>query len=230
MKNIIIICFLLITVTLQAQFGKNPIVNLENMDLKTIQWGYYLGFNSYDFRFDYDKEMIKDVRVDKSTGFNVGLVGDVRLNEYFNIRIEPGLSTNIRNLYFSNFTSQVQAKREVQSTYLHLPLLFKISTIRTGNIKPHLLVGLSKAINLSSNYNSAEDNSSGKFRMSRWTNYYELGFGLDLYFEYFKFTPSIRGVFGLGDELIRDQDPNSPWTGNIDKMSTRGLFVNFTFQ
>lgn len=230
MKQILVISFLFFSVVLQAQFGKNPIINLENMDLKTLQWGYYLGFNSYDFRFDYDKEMVKDVRVDKSTGFNVGLVGDLRLNNYFNLRFEPGLSTNIRILHFPNFTTQLQEKREVQSTYIHLPLLLKISTQRTGNIKPHLLVGLSKAINLSSNYNSAEDNSSGKFRMSRWTNYYELGFGIDLYFEYFKFTPSIRGVFSFSDELVRDQNPDSPWTGNIDKMSTRGLFVNFTFQ
>ena len=41
---------------------------------------------------------------------------------------------------------------------------------------------------------------------------YEIGFGIDLYFEYFKFSPSIRGVFGMKDELIRDNDPNSPWT------------------
>jgi hypothetical protein len=57
-----------------------------------------------------------------------------------------------------------------------------------------------------------------------------LGFGIDFYLEYFKFTPSIRGVFGLTDELVRDNDPNSIWTGNIETMRTRGLFVNFTFE
>ena len=51
---------------------------------------------------------------------------------------------------------------------------------------------------------------------------------LDL--EYFKFTPSIRGVFALTDELVPDEDPNSPWTGNIDSMKTRGIFINFTFE
>lgn len=52
---------------------------------------------------------------------------------------------------------------------------------------------------------------------------YELGFGIDLYTEYFKFTPSIRGVFALTDELVPDNDPNSPWTGNIAAMRTRAF-------
>ena len=60
--------------------------------------------------------------------------------------------------------------------------------------------------------------------------FYELGIGIDLYLFYFKFTPSIRGVFALNDELFRDNDPNSPWTGNVANMKTRGLFINFTFQ
>lgn len=60
--------------------------------------------------------------------------------------------------------------------------------------------------------------------------FYELGFGIDIYLYWFKFTPSIRGVFAINDELIRDVDPNSPWTGNVQSMQTRGVFINFTFQ
>ena len=60
--------------------------------------------------------------------------------------------------------------------------------------------------------------------------FYELGFGIDLYLEWFKFTPSIRGIFAISDELVRDDDPISPWTGNIDFMKTSGVLINFTFQ
>jgi len=66
--------------------------------------------------------------------------------------------------------------------------------------------------------------------MMQSTYYYEVGFGIDLYLFFFKFSPSIRGVFAINDELKRDVDPNSPYTGNIDQMSTRGIFINFTFQ
>jgi len=142
---------------------------------------------------------------------------------------EPGLYYSQRNLLFPYFTRQLDAYREVKSTYIHLPILLKISSLRTGNVRPFLEVGVSRTLNLGSNANSTDDNLQERFRMKTWTSNYELGFGIDLYFEYFKFSPSIRGVFGLGDELIRDNDPNSPWTSNIESMKTRAILINFTF-
>ena len=35
----------------QAQFKKDPILNLQTEDQKFLNWGYYLGFNHYDFKF-----------------------------------------------------------------------------------------------------------------------------------------------------------------------------------
>jgi hypothetical protein len=109
-------------------------------------------------------------------------------------------------------------------------LLLKVSTLRLGNWKPFLVGGASTSLNLGSNEKILDDNSSATFRMKKTTYYYEMGFGIDFYLEYFKFTPSIRGVFAINDELVRDNDPNSPWTGNVEAMMTRGLFINFTFE
>lgn len=210
-------------------FSKDPIVNLENWDKQRTYWGYYLGFNSYDFKFDYQSPN-QEILVNKNTGFNVGLIGDLRLQEYINLRFEPGLSFTQRNLTYTNIVDPTDARREVKSTYIHFPLLLKFSAKRTGNIRPFVLGGVSRTLNLSSNSKLLDDNAQEIFRVKKWTNNYELGLGIDLYTEYFKFTPSIRGVFGLGDELIRDNAANSPWTGNINSMSTRAVFINFTFQ
>jgi hypothetical protein len=209
-------------------FGSEPLINLENFDKQRVHWGYFLGFNSYDFKFDY-KFNTGDILVQSTTGFNVGLVGNLRLHEYVDLRFEPGLYYTQRNLTFPGFTEEVDALRDVKSTYIHFPLLVKFSSKRTGNIRPYLVGGVSTTLNLSSNSKTDDDNAQQRFRVKPWTNNYELGFGVDLYFEYFKFSPSIRGVFGLGDEIIRDNDPNSPWTGNIERMSTRAVLVNFTF-
>ena len=162
-------------------------------------------------------------------GFNVGLVGDLKLHEYINLRFEPGLYYTSRKLTYAGFTRTIDAERDVKSTYIHFPLLVKFSSLRFGNVRPYLVGGASMTLNLSSNSKSKDDNLEQRFRVKPWTKNYELGFGIDLYLEYFKFSPSIRGVFGLGDELIRDNDPNSPWTGNIDALKTRAVFVNFTF-
>ncbi len=221
---------------ISAQFKENPVLNIENKDKKFLNYGYFLGFNSYDFKFDYKTNLgeVDEVLVDKSTGFNVGLIGEMRINEFLDIRIEPGLHYNARNLVYTKFPSPentpVNILREVKSTYINFPLLLKVSTKRFGNFKPFLIGGPSASLNLGSNETNVDDNSSGTFRMKKWNYNYELGFGIDFYLEYFKFTPSIRGVFTLNNELVPDVDPNSPWTGNIDAMRTRGLFINFTFE
>jgi Outer membrane protein beta-barrel domain len=233
-KHFYILLLVLVSLKSQSQskglFSSDPIINLENWDKQRVYWGYFLGFNMYDFKIDYKNTPDVDILVDGVTGFNVGLIGDLRLHEYINLRFEPGLYYTQRNLNYSGFTDKNDALREVKSTYIHFPLLLKFSSERTGNIRPFLVGGVSATLNLSSNSKTKEDNLQERFRVKPWTKNYEVGFGIDLYLEYFKFSPSIRGVFGFNDELIRDNDPNSPWTGNIDALKTRAIFINFTFQ
>lgn len=234
MKNVLILFGLLILASPKstAQFGKDPILNLQNEDLKFLNWGYYLGFNQYDFQFEYKDDIGRDILVDKSIGFNVGLIGELRINEFLDARFEPGLLYTARTLGFpdSRLETASEKIREVRSTYIRFPLLLKASTRRLGNWKPFIVGGIYTSMNLGSKEDSLDDNSSGEFRMKQNVYGYELGFGIDFYTEYFKFSPSIRGVFALTDELVPDNDPNSPWTGNINAMRTRGIFINFTFE
>ena len=235
-KKIIVLILLSIAVKGNAQnskgiFSKDPIINLENWQKEKLYFGFFLGFNSYDFKIDY-KTVGPDIQVDKSGGFNVGLVTNFRLQEYLDLRIEPGLYYSDRTLHYpsnSAFDSPSDAIREVSSTYVNFPLLLKFSALRTGNIRPYLLGGLSANLNLSSNSKSLDDNLEERFRVKTWTTNYEIGFGIDIFSEYFIFSPSIRGQFGISDELIRDKDPNSPWTGNIESIKSRGFLINFTF-
>lgn len=240
-KTLILIAFLFIYQFSHAQlFTKEKITYDANQgrgttDKNLLRWGYYLGFSSYDFNFDYNQDL-KDIYVQRNAGFNVGLIGNLRINDFIDLRLEPGLLITTRNLFYSTEYFQGieyrdnDLEREVKSTYIHIPLLLKLSTKRINNFKPFIIGGVSTALNLSSNEENPEDNSSGQFRTTKNSLFYEIGFGIDFYLYNFKFTPSIRGLFGIKDELVRDDDPNSPWTGNINSMKTRGVFINFTFQ
>ena len=237
MKKAVLILIYILSINIASSqlFTKEKLSNNENFDKAKISWGYFLGVNSYDFNFDYQQDL-SDVQVEKTTGFNVGLIANLRINDFFDLRFEPGLIMSNRNLSYnpndfgdSEFLENIHL-REVKSTYIHFPLLLKISTKRLNNFKPFVTTGVSTAINLSSNEKNLADNSSGQFRTKKNMFFYELGFGIDLYLEWFKFTPSIRGVFAISDELIRDDDPLSPWTGNINFMKTSGVLINFTFQ
>jgi len=231
MKKILVL-FLLLSQFIHSQprklFGREPIINMENWDKQRVYWGFYLGLNSYDFKIDY-KLPGKEVVVNSKTSFDVGLIGNLRLMEHLDLRFEPGLYYAQRNLTFPGLTAQKDYLREVKSTYIHLPLLLKFSSKRIGNARPFLVGGVSRTLNLASNSDAKEDNYERRFRVQKWTQNWEAGFGIDIYTEYFVFSPSIRGVFSFKDELIRDNNPDSPWTGNIDAMKTRAVFINFSF-
>jgi len=224
----------------QGIFTKERLVNRENHDKKKYRWGYYLGINSLDFKIDYEEDRSElevskqDIVTNKQIGFNVGLIGNLRLNDFIDLRTEPGVIFNTRTLFFPNIENprKSQNTRELQTTAVHIPVLIKISTKRLNNFKPFIVGGVSTSINLSSNEDNPDDNSVGEFRMKSNLLNYELGFGIDFFLPYFKFTPSIRGVFSTTNELVEDNAENlpSPYTSPINKLSTRGIFINFTFQ
>ena len=59
-KAIIVLLILLIAPTAKAQlFSKERILNRANIDKKTLSWGYYLGFNNYDYYFKRDKNFFE---------------------------------------------------------------------------------------------------------------------------------------------------------------------------
>ena len=215
-----------LSTSIYSQRNNTKISNLQNFDQKKIHFGYYIGLNNYNYKLDYlnNPNSEERINIENSFGFSVGLIGDLKLRKNLNLRFEPGLKTNKLNVLYPN-----NEEREIKSTYIQLPLLLKYSAKRYNNIRPYVLGGLSTSFNLSSNQDNPQDNESNVFRVKTNTFYYELGFGIDFYLQYFKFSPSIRGVFSLKNELIPDNTSTSIYTGNIDKMSARAIFINFSF-
>lgn len=229
---------------------RERVINLPVFDERFLHYGYFLGVNQYDFKFQYTADFYNDrsmgytdradIEVEQSMGFQVGLIGDMRLASFANLRIEPGLYYNQRNLkYPENFglDEEVDRFREVRSTNIRLPLVLKLSAKRINNFRPFVLAGAALEFDLSSNEKNKDDNASGIFRTTAQNTTYELGFGFDFYLFYFKFSPSIRGIFMLNDQLVQDTPPNdatnnwrSPWTGFLKQMQTRAVVLTFTFE
>ena len=237
---LILVILFLFTINLHAQYPtiRPKIENLPTFDNKVLHYGYFVGFNDFGFKFEYAdgyyaNEKLPDIQVEKSLGFNVGLIGDLRINKFFNLRIEPGLYANQKKLIYPdqlNLKDDQEKIREVKSTYIHIPLLIKFSSVRVNNFKPYIVAGLSTSFNLSSNQKSNDDNQNNVFRVKSKTFNYETGFGIDFYLPYFKFSPSIRGIFSINNELIQDNDIKSPWTSNINRLFSRAVVINFTFE
>jgi len=243
-KRILIIGFFLLAAA--AFFAQTERVEyIPTFDRKLIHYGFYLGINQNDFKLNFTDKQIPNpdfpgtfykkpnVTVVVNGGFNVGLIADLRLHKNLNLRLEPGLVSNTKKIVFNhliNSSIPQDSIREIGSTYLHVPFVFKFSTNRYRNIRPYILGGVSYDYNFSSNEKNQEDNSAGEFRMKTHNFMYEIGVGVDFYLYYFKFSPSIRGVFAMNNEIKNDNDINSRWTAPINFMGTRGVFLNFAFE
>ena len=98
-------------------FSNEKLLNGANNDMKALSWGYFLGFNDYSYNFDY-KEQTQgdntDILVIGEAGFNVGLLGNLRINNYLDLRLEPGLSFTSRNFLFPGFDEVNDYLREVK--------------------------------------------------------------------------------------------------------------------
>lgn len=231
MKKIAITFLLLILAVNYSIAQKRDIVEYhQNWDKQKIFWGYYLGINMKSYKISYLTDTNTFINVEPSAGFNVGLIGDYRLHKNVSLRLEPGLSSNTKELSFTHIPGgPYDSIRKVNSTYLRIPVLLKINTDRFNNIRPYAIAGVSYDYNFSSNESNPNDNYDGEFRMKKNNFMYEVGLGIDIYLPFFIFSPSIRGVFAINDELVRDNNPDSPWTGNVDYFGTRGIFLKLAF-
>ena len=77
------IVLLLFSINVNSQ-----IENLQNFDQKKIHFGYFVGFNQYNYKLDYKNNPDKRTLIKQKAGLNVGLIADLKLNENLNLRLD----------------------------------------------------------------------------------------------------------------------------------------------
>jgi hypothetical protein len=68
-------------------------------------------------------------------------------------------------------------------------------------------------------------------RLKRSDLYYEIGFGIDFYLKYFKFTTELKLAVGLRDVLVHDLTSGRPeFVRSIDILKSNLLILSFHFE
>ncbi len=137
-------------------------------------------------------------------GFNVGVVGELRLSEHFQFRIAPAIYFGSRHLVFRNHLlstedEAVEQKQELKTAYITSAFDLIFSAPRVNNHRLYIMAGVTPALNLTGKANDY-------LRLKRGQIFMELGLGLDRYLPYFKCRPELKFMFGLGNAL----DTNHP--------------------
>ncbi len=237
MKSRLLLICILFTTFYQLSYGQRKNVeNLKIEDQKRLRFGYYIGLNAIGAKMEYLPTAYGQsfrLAVAAKPSFDVGIFADYRINEFLNIRFHPGVAFVERDIKFpfsEKDFSKPLIERNLKSNYVRFPLGIKLNTRRIRNTRPYVMGSLSYNINITSEENHPEDNTSGTFRMKRNVFAWEFAIGTDIYLPFFKFTPSVHGFFALNNEIVPDKDPNSQFTKHIASMKSRGVFVRFTFE
>ena len=231
MKKVLsILIFVLLTKCTLAQRHTVPL-NLPNYDRKPVHFGFLLGINSMDFKITPISEQADTLFILKSQdqkGFNLGIVSNFRLGRNTDLRFLPTLSFAERVI---NYTIEIdeeveEIKKDVESTFIEFPLNLKFKSNRYNNGRAYLLTGLKYNIDLASQ-KDIDDEGQELIKLNKNDLMCEIGFGIDFYLEYFKFSPEFKATFGLVDMLVVD---DSIYSNSIKKMLTQGFTITLTFE
>jgi hypothetical protein len=211
MKRFITI-ILLVAIGLTAAAQKRKVQNKPYIDLRPFHFGISMGLNLQDAEMsNVGPQLLEDGTLRTITcdvdnwnpGFSVGVLGDFRLSDNFNLRISPTMHFGSKHLVFRDFDDLNDAgqpretTQDLKNSYLTLPIDLKFSAPRFNNYRPYVVAGFSPMINLAGK-------DQDYVRLKRYDAMVNVGMGCDFYLPYFKLIPELKFCYGLTNALDKD--------------------------
>lgn len=233
--KIIIIPFLvfLLTSHVTAQ-SYRKVQNQPYADQKNYHFGFFLGFHTQDLIIRNTGSPSSNGETwygnipSYSPGFTVGVIADKYLNEYFNLRVSPGLYFGERRFVFIEESSREKKASSLKNSYLYVPMHIKFNGGRIHNARPYLLVGGYADMAIG-------DKRGEVIRLKRLDYGLDFGIGCNIYFPLFKLCPELRFSLGLIDIINKDKsdltDPHeAKFRDALKSGKSRILSLIFNFE
>lgn len=236
----------------EVQAQKRKPYNLPKYDHAKYHFGFTLGVNNLDFTVKpisdlhtkiFSADQTPDLNVDSSMllavnsrptiGFNIGIVGDMRLGRYGNMRFVPALTFGERYLNYSilGYRNEeevlIDIDKNIGSVFVDLPILFKYKSKRLNNMRAYVLGGAQYTLDLAANAKKKEDQNQEVVKLNRNDFYGILGVGFDFYNAWFKFGIEFKMKFGILDILDRE---GTIYTDGIDRLTSKLFQIDITFE
>jgi len=224
-----------------AQYKKPIRLNDPDYDVgKRLRFGFSIGINTMDFTIKNSKSIQVSTNGDTTQyfadvshlipGFNVNAVSDFRLSENFHLRFLPGYSFGQRNLNFFYPKDNLETQMKIESSFIELPISIKYLSQRVNNVRPYLLFGTNLRFDLAT-YKKLNSAEGVLLRLNKIDAYYEIGFGMDFYLEYFKFSVEFKYSMGLFNVLSGDYEQGAEnYVQAIERINSQLFIVAFHFE
>jgi hypothetical protein len=207
--------------------------NLEQYDNKKLHFGFTLSGNMGAVRTDaktsaFGKggDSLRQVRQESFPGIGLGAITNLRLGDFWDLRLMfPVIQFVQRNLIYNFPTAQKTIK--IESAYCDASLLVKYKSARRKNVRAYVIGGLRASYDLSSTVKQTRGIDNPIVSLIPFTYGYEGGFGLDIYFEYFKFSPEIKICNTLNNALYKD---GYIYSESIERLSPQLIQISLHFE
>lgn len=162
-------------------------------------------------------------------GFTVGVVGNLRLAKYFDLRLIPSLSFGEKFVSYNYCIEGSNNKKSYKTdattarvVTIDLPLLVKYRSKRHNNFAAYIIAGGNPRFDLSPLYSGKKMIKSRVFDLAA-----EIGTGVDFYNGYFKFGIEAKMSFGLLNTLNYQ---NNQYDASINGLHNRMFQLSLTFE
>jgi len=227
-KGISAVLLLLATFnTVQAQ---EKIINMPEHDSKWYYFGLTFGFNYSTFRISHTESFAQTDTFMKvqplwGPGFNIGIMGNLRLNSFIDLRFIPALVFAEKRL--ATYTTlppgqEEDVIRSIESIYMQLPLQLKFKSDRINNFRFYGMIGGKFDYDLAANARSRRNDEWLRVRPVDVGA--EVGVGFEFFYPNFIFAPEIKISQGFLNEHFPDSD--IPLSNTIDKITTRMIVIS----
>jgi len=209
-------------------------------DMKWYHLGFHIGLHTQDLMLTNSGALSPDGEVwfaeipSYSPGFSVGVIGDLFLNPYMNLRFTPTVHFGdkevaaVKQDYKEDPINSERLSTFVRSNYLMLPLDIKFSSLRLNNYRPYVLTGFYGAFDMG--------RKKGEPLLLKGFDYgLAFGFGCDIYLPFFKLCPEVKFYFGLADILEKNRpdlllESDMIMTNALSKATSRMIVFTFNFE
>ena len=199
-------------------------------DNQIYHFGFTIGVSNTKFQIKYGDNFITQNNFDQllskhSPGFNVGIIMDLKISQNTNLRLTPSFNFTDQKLYFitNNFQTILPENNTGVSNF-ELPLYLKYRSDRINNGRAYILLGGNFIIDMSSTESLSQSQEIEFYK----TNYsIDIGFGIDIYFAFFKLSPEIKYSYGMKNML---KEQNNDYNNFINSLTTRALLISLTFE
>jgi Outer membrane protein beta-barrel domain len=228
-RKIIVLC-LLVVFSLEMNAQDERMNNPEH-GAKKYYFGLTMGFNSSQYKVLQSKyftqyDSIMSITPLWKPGLQVGIVGNLKLSNFVDVRTIPQFMIREKGLTFTFPTNDSSFTSSFESVLFNLPIEFKFKSDRQTNFRFYVCAGGKFDYDFNANANSKRTNDIIKIKPVDFG--YNLGLGFEFFYPNFIFSPEIKLSNGLGNVLLRNV--GEPTNKAIDKLSTRMIYISFYIQ